>query len=702
VFNKAYGDARGKADGGKKHVDLDQNLPGWAKYGKLDSLWNRRVFVPTHSMVDPAKIKGDSALAWLPGLQGRAEVAIQNGDSDAYREVASAFLAHVGNLHIENKLHPLGCDPHLLFVGESSPIHDVLFDCLLKCFERACIAHGSQGPNNRSGYSLSGLKGTGKSMVLHLTTITSTLLLPNFVAVFVDAAASTTENSISPHLLLKAAMASLGFDSLVHLSHLDSLIKSSSAKGLALGVFVDDVHDWYLKKPDCWVQLHTLLQDHRSCCFIADSTSAVPHYVRGDQDAIMGLLPDEMSAVEKMRHMQVPLNGDKMLCRHIPTFDNVEQYRTFFTNRLHLVPNGSTKTINDDFITGVHIRSGGRLQEISDLLTGVSRSCSIEHTSFKLPDVRSVPMAILLEMVDATVKAGGRFDPWNLPQISDGTVMRMLNDMPSTHTKYGLKDLNRFVEEGWIAQVRSTTSDAVSYTFATASQLLATMRWVPVTFVSHAWVDARGFTEGPLYNLHIQFKREYIGIVMCEDSAKEMCNLGVKTWEVQQIVQAFDDGSQCDKDGKISSGLGGFVIIVLSKNYVHNAATEGTGCNREINSITKQLVVKPEMRKRVLFAYMSKHDHNGQKIESSDGPIQLLKELPVSFRQAFGLCDTNADDPYIWDLSDANQHKSLADNIVGRIEWVTPDFSSSFAKKSLKMAKELNENAQGTGLQTKI
>jgi hypothetical protein len=138
-------------------------------------------------------------------------------------------------------------------------------------------------PNNASGLCFVGQRGVGKSHLLRSVALAATTLLPNFVAVTIDATRGSTANvrpdqsAVCVLGALKRQYSVLGVPGIATKKTVGSMLDVARRNGLATGVFVDDARHLYTRtapltagdadKPldSSWEQVHEVLEDFCGC-----------------------------------------------------------------------------------------------------------------------------------------------------------------------------------------------------------------------------------------------------------------------------------------------------------------------------------------------------------------------------------------------------------------------------------------------------
>ena len=137
----------------------------------------------------------------------------------------------------------------LMFAGPCAPTHSTLVRLLRLCFWRSVSAYharvpgvgGQQHPQsvfarretNRSGVCLAGQRGFGKTHLLNCAAVAASALLPNFVAVVLDAtsapASHATRNDTRTVLdVLRCQFQDLGFSEIADQTNVSDLLAHAS------------------------------------------------------------------------------------------------------------------------------------------------------------------------------------------------------------------------------------------------------------------------------------------------------------------------------------------------------------------------------------------------------------------------------------------------------------------------------------------
>lgn len=177
---------------------------------------------------------------------------------------------------IKGKEGPWYLDQHLRFNGPPSDINRAYNLCLTKCFNKVSYALHGREPDNHSGYYLIGPQGIGKSTLLRTCCLLGGLL-PNFVPVYIDCSAKTTD-SPPPSVLFAAAITEMtGSDSLELNEDLGmtGILGYATKHKLALGLFIDEIQEVYTPHNKTWNEIHVLVDGFRSAVFATGSDSKI-------------------------------------------------------------------------------------------------------------------------------------------------------------------------------------------------------------------------------------------------------------------------------------------------------------------------------------------------------------------------------------------------------------------------------------------
>ena len=457
--------------------------PDWLQYPGWSTRWHRRAFVGNDCW-DWARLDAwsDSALrdAGFYDVRQRALHALACCDAGAFETAGLQCLEVLAALPPS---HPLSVSPHLTFFESPAPNHALLRACLRMCFMRAALAAGTHKvDSSRSGFAMCGDKGTGKTMLLQTVCLISSLLLPNFVTVYMDATEAGGPNwPTDIHDMMSQALRELNHP-LQWQRGLDPMLKAARGYGLAMGVFVDEARHLFERQPPVeWNRLHTVLQDFTSCCFVADSTTVLPAYVRDITSELDKLgVPPNSTTYQRGRS----LNGDKMLNRSVQRFHHKRQYEAYLRH--------TGMTASDELIYGLHIHSGGRLRSMQSFLGHEAEEdeerVGQAEAHFKLPPASHPCATLLWNLWQVDAKRGGAFDPFRLPTVGEAQMIRWL-DKAWCDTEFAptnlLSELNSYVEAGWLSKSGESAAQTV-YGFASPRQCLHLHRWTPPWFVSHA------------------------------------------------------------------------------------------------------------------------------------------------------------------------------------------------------------------------
>ena len=226
--------------------------PDWLQYPGWSTRWHRRAFVGNDCW-DWARLDAwsDSALrdAGFYDVRQIALHALACCDAGAFETAGLQCLEVLAALPPS---HPLSVSPHLTFFESPAPNHALLRACLRMCFMRAALAAGTHKvDSSRSGFAMCGDKGTGKTMLLQTVCLISSLLLPNFVTVYMDATEAGGPNwPTDIHDMMSQALRELNHP-LQWQRGLDPMLKAARGYGLAMAcllmrrdIFLRGSHLW--------------------------------------------------------------------------------------------------------------------------------------------------------------------------------------------------------------------------------------------------------------------------------------------------------------------------------------------------------------------------------------------------------------------------------------------------------------------------
>ena len=173
---------------------------------------------------------------------------------------------------------PFKLRSQLLFVGKNSLLSNHIIEIMEMCFTKSisnflnkpyeeeniggCKYNKNMGySNNNSGYFYVGSNGIGKSSLLKIMCLISSLMIPNLVSIFIDCA------PIDIPLIYSL---NEGLNQFYHSSTAKNSIKSmgeilnkAGEEGVTMGVFIDESQCLY--KPEPWSYLHELITSFDHC-----------------------------------------------------------------------------------------------------------------------------------------------------------------------------------------------------------------------------------------------------------------------------------------------------------------------------------------------------------------------------------------------------------------------------------------------------
>lgn len=496
--------------------------------------------------------------------------------------------------------NPFASSEHLMFLGTNSPVHEPLVQGLTLCFNRALCAGESPDntPNNVSGMCLSGARRVGKSHLLRSVALAATSLLPNFVAVTIDATRGSVPNcgpdqhGIDVLNAVQRQYAVLGLD-VSQKKTIGSILDVASRHGLATGVFVDEARHLYTRTlphtdlskewdtDSSWEQVHEVLEDFEACTFFADSMSILPAMVRGETSRLSRL------GFQKLRPT---LNGTKMRVVQVPPLSDPVQYRAYAADRSdfssRLVPEKDDPTgfrNNKATIDAWHTVSGGCFRQLQALH---SRGGSVDIAKRKLPAEGTLGRVLLQELVKKAQKDATAFDPFNLPRISEAAMMVCVDKHPqSTYL-----DLVELAETGVLSMVNNHGPHHTEFTFSSPAQLMLLNNWSPTLFVSHAVADAEDNPD--LWKtLLTELEHFHIHPVLWQDCVGQLTTEEIVVWEQKHLERVRENPTS-------------HVMAVFSDNYVQRLGDKSSGVYREATFINR-LIGDPETERRVRLGLIS-------------------------------------------------------------------------------------------------
>jgi len=604
---------------------------------------------------------GDShRLAFLEAEREQVEVCVQKGDCPGFIKVALATLNKMGDMAGGGSADAFASSSFLMFAGPCAPTHSTLVRLLRLCFWRSVSAYharvpgvgGQQHPQsvfarretNRSGVCLAGQRGFGKTHLLNCAAVAASALLPNFVAVVLDAtsapASHATRNDTRTVLdVLRCQFQDLGFSEIADQTNVSDLLAHAQLESLAVGVFVDEARELYTRsvvrggvteceRDSSWEDIHTMLQHFSACAVFADSTTLLPSMVRKEEDRLLAVLKWNSD------DLRVTLNAKKMTVCHVPGFTTPEQYLAYMSARepFQLMVQRLQKRAPErlaSLVRGFHIITDGCVRDLGDLCLG---NLAFDDAKRSLPGKDSVPFLILDEL-RRTAQREGAVDPFNLPRMSEAKAI--------TTAKTTYAELVKAVEAGQLSMV--TEGGHATFTFASPQQFIALTTWSPSIFVSHAVKD---FTAGAVLLLAEIMAKHNVQPVLWDESVAQIEADGIETWEEKQLEAVASDP------------LRG-VFILLSEAYVDKLKVPGTGVYREASFIQSKLVPSADLNGRV---HAGVYDDRG-----SDGIGALLGAMPDEFAKLRDFLAAS----FIVDAQDGTQLEGTAAGILAQ-PWVHP------------------------------
>ena len=265
--------------------------------------------------------------------------------------------------------------PDLMFNGECSPNYDLFSECLRSMFSSARNAlHSSERNENFSGLAVSGMRGTGKSVLLQTLAVLGGLLLPNAQTVYVNAQSLPTSRCLLEYL--QSSLDAIGVvegndedDGNVDMS---SVIAQASRRECALFLMIDELPELYTKDYEAdWRDLCSFLTSTGpSFAFVSGSSSALPAVVRNRSEA-------EITGADKKYLAEFPsLNDTKLQVRPMHPLHTLSHYQTYFKDPrrgsigdLQNLPTvNSSQASEEDLFTRMHLLTGGNLRMIRQYL----------------------------------------------------------------------------------------------------------------------------------------------------------------------------------------------------------------------------------------------------------------------------------------------------------------------------------------------
>lgn len=582
---------------------------------------------PTQSVVLCSQ--PDDDLEFAATHREKAARALQEGNSDAFIGAAMGVLHEMGRLP---STHPYASFDFLMYIGPTSPVNAALRAMLDMSFRRSVLQHHGRSngsallghdssaklrPNNFSGLCLAGARGNGKSHVMKCAALAATVLLPNFVAVVVDATsagAGTTSGDVvteappehmAPPIIdvIRRQYAKLGLHSVANKRTLGGVLDAALHAGFATAVFVDEARHLYTRHvvgqdgkrylDPSWMHVHTMLNRFETCVFFADSMTLLPALVRGDKERI------EAAGV---RMTQTELNATKMIVKAVPTMSTSEQYVTYCSSRQPFC--GILEKCDDAtkarWLRTWHMMTGGSMRALHALSENDFQFDMAKRTASPDSDVaRALLTAIHAR---ATKMAVPEADVFDLPHISEPEARRVVtkyNEDNGTATMEYAAIIDT-VKDGVISMTSGNRGRHTTFSYASPQQWLALNAWKPTVFVSHAVVDVQGDDdnnderESFLRPLCDALERNNIKSVVWQDCIEAMVgtqqgSTALKEWMEGQVLRVRDDATHS-------------VLVVLSKAYCERLGSDTSGAYWEAAVARRLLEMGGDIAARVVIA----------------------------------------------------------------------------------------------------
>ncbi len=348
----------------------------------------------------------------------------------------------------------------------------------------ACCRHWR--PNNANGLCFVGRRGVGKSYLLRSVALAATTLLPNFVAVTIDATRGSTANvrpdqsAVCVLGALKRQYAVLGVPGMAKKKTVSSMLDVARRNGLATGVFVDDARHLYMRTAPAaadaeadqpldssWEQVHEVLEDFCGCAFFADGMAVLPAMVRAEQTR----LNDLGYAI-----VRTSLNSKRMRIVPVEPLLRLDQYRTYCGSRApyQQLLAGLDDKSKDDLYRAWHVMSGGCLRDLEELYSAnYVKKDTVKHS---VPAPGTLGHHLLRALYRQGCKSGGPVDPFDVPSLTESAMMKAAGDFYNNHswsTGVVYAELVQLVESGVLGMSDNAGKDNTTYTFGSPAQWMA-------------------------------------------------------------------------------------------------------------------------------------------------------------------------------------------------------------------------------------
>lgn len=228
----------------------------------------------------------------LRGAWDQAQHSLRRGHFQGFLLAANSVLNAFARVP---QSHPLHLPVSSMFVDGVAPGRDAFVTCLEHAFEAALAGTGDLKVPRTGGVALCGMAEVGKTHILHLTTVVTSLLLDNAVCVYLAPTTSEVRtHKLTPAHVLQVALATrlvrgrklrrpdviaqtLAKAPYHGTCSLDSLLAAARANDLGVVLAVDDADDFVAQNEDVWGQLNTALTSGTTRVLLAGRTTAMPN-----------------------------------------------------------------------------------------------------------------------------------------------------------------------------------------------------------------------------------------------------------------------------------------------------------------------------------------------------------------------------------------------------------------------------------------